>query len=218
VNHVLEVGHGDVVDGTGQQCRTLGAEVVVIVFDIGRPMLLGSFSSPGYASSCVVQLEHASIGKSLRERRILLGLFREFGGDVMIEIALAALIASAGVLPSAAAPLEPLVQEVQFRGSPGGGCPDGFAFNYSDGRCYPNGRQPPGEYAQPEYQPRRGCPDGFAFNYSDGRCYRNGRQQPGEYAQPEYQPRRGCPDGFAFNYSDNHCYRNGRQPPGVYAR
>ncbi|WP_082081276.1 hypothetical protein [Bradyrhizobium sp. LTSP857] len=136
----------------------------------------------------------------------------------MIELALAGLIAFAA-LPPTAVGSEPVVQEIQFRGGPGGQCPDGFAFNYSDGRCYRNGRQPPGEYARPQYRRGGSCPDGYDFNYSDGNCYPNRGHAPGAYGRPQYGGESGqCPDGFAYNYSNGRCYRNGMQPPGMYAR
>jgi hypothetical protein len=49
VNPIPELVDGDALDGTGQQDRTPGAEVVVIVFDIGRPMLR---DSPFNAGPC----------------------------------------------------------------------------------------------------------------------------------------------------------------------
>jgi hypothetical protein len=114
----------------------------------------------------------------------------------MIEIALVGLLAAAELSPPPTRP-EPMIQEVQFRAGPGGQCPDGFAYNFSDGYCYRNGRQPPGVYAPPD-PPRYGR---------------------GSHNRPQYGDQGGgCPDGFAFNYSDGRCYRNGRQPPGLYAR
>jgi hypothetical protein len=76
----------------------------------------------------------------------------------------------------------------QFPGSPSGGCPHGYDFNYSNGRCYPNEYKAPGTYArpQPDYQGYRAygygsCPDGYDFNYDNGRCYPNWRRAPGRY-------------------------------------
>jgi len=118
----------------------------------------------------------------------------------MIELALVGLIASAG-LSAPAASSEPMVQEVQFRAGPGGQCPDGFAYNFSDGYCYRNGRQPPGVYAPPDPPPyRRGY-------YNDRGYYNEGGPRGG-----------GCPDGFDYNYSNGRCYPNGRHAPGVYSR
>jgi hypothetical protein len=104
----------------------------------------------------------------------------------MIELALAGLLAFATV--PAASPA-PLVEQVQFRAAPGGRCPDGYDYNHSNGRCYPNDYHAPGVYTRDpgpyEYYGRRGglCPDGFAYNYADGHCYRNGRQPPGLYGR-----------------------------------
>ncbi|OAF11830.1 hypothetical protein AYJ54_08275 [Bradyrhizobium centrolobii] len=133
----------------------------------------------------------------------------------MIEIALAGLIASAGLSPSAARP-EPMVQQVQIRG-----CGDGYDYNYSDGRCYPNGQHAPGVYdnrggyGDPS---RRGCGDGYDYNYSDGRCYPNSYHAPGVYDSGPPRRRRGCGDGYDYNYSDGRCYPNGYHAPGLYAR
>ncbi|EJN12869.1 hypothetical protein PMI42_03875, partial [Bradyrhizobium sp. YR681] len=33
-------------------------------------------------------------------------------------------------------------------GQPRRGCGDGYDYNYSDGRCYPNGYKAPGVYAR----------------------------------------------------------------------
>ena len=71
--------------------------------------------------------------------------------------------------------------QIQFRGGPGGQCPDGYDFNFSNGRCFPNGYHAPGAYAQPDYRRYGACPDGYAFNYDNGRCYPNGRRAPGTY-------------------------------------
>jgi hypothetical protein len=43
----------------------------------------------------------------------------------------------------------PPIQQVQFRGSPQGGCPHGYDFNYSNGRCFPNEYKAPGVYNRP---------------------------------------------------------------------
>nr|GAJ35430.1 hypothetical protein BDOA9_0146360 [Bradyrhizobium sp. DOA9] len=141
----------------------------------------------------------------------------------MIELALAGLLAFATV---PAAPTAPMVEQVQFRGGPGGQCPHGYDYNHSNGRCYPNDYHAPGVYTRDpgpgEYYGRRGglCPHGYDYNYSNGRCYPNGAHAPGAYGQPEYSGRRGglCPHGFAYNYADGQCYRNGMQPPGLYGR
>lgn len=140
----------------------------------------------------------------------------------MIEFALVGLLASAGLSTPTARP-EPMVQEVQFRAGPGGQCPDGFAYNFSDGYCYRNGRQPPGVYNRGYGDgygggPRpRGCADGYDYNHSDGNCYPNGYHAPGVYDQG--RARGGsCPDGFDYNYSNGRCYPNGRHAPGVYSR
>ena len=133
----------------------------------------------------------------------------------MIELALAGLIAFATV--PAASP-EPMVQQVQFRGGPGGQCPHGYDFNHSNGRCYPNGRHAPGVYTRdpgPNYGRDGLCPHGYDYNYSNGRCYRNGAHAPGAYVPESYGRRGGlCPHGFAYTYADGQCYRNGMQPPG----
>lgn len=112
----------------------------------------------------------------------------------MIELALAGLIAFASV--PAASPA-PMVEQVQFRGGPGGQCPDGYDFNHSNGRCYPNDYHAPGVYTAPNrgYE-RRGygrrgglCPDGYDYNYSNGHCYPNGARSPGAYGRPDYYGR-----------------------------
>ena len=110
----------------------------------------------------------------------------------MIRFAVAGLLAVLGVSPSFADP-EAGVQQVQFRGSPGGGCPDGYDFNFDNGRCYPNNYHAPGTYRRPpDYGRQRNyygtgaygsCPDGYDFNYSNGRCYPNARHAPGVYAR-----------------------------------
>lgn len=41
------------------------------------------------------------------------------------------------------------MQQVQFRGAPGGACPRGYDFNFSNGRCYPNEYKAPGVYNRP---------------------------------------------------------------------
>ncbi|MET4479636.1 hypothetical protein ABIB66_004179 [Bradyrhizobium sp. F1.13.3] len=65
----------------------------------------------------------------------------------------AAVLALAGFGPVTAAPAQDAqVQQVQFRGR-AGGCPHGYDFNYSDGRCYPNDYHAPGAYARPRYVP-----------------------------------------------------------------
>ncbi|WP_298243620.1 hypothetical protein [uncultured Bradyrhizobium sp.] len=113
----------------------------------------------------------------------------------MIALALAGLLGFATV--PAASPA-PMVEQVQFRAAPGGRCPDGYDFNHSNGRCYPNGYHAPGVYT------RNPGPHEYYGNYGGYGGY----------------GRRGglCPDGFAYNYADGQCYRNGRQPPGLYGR
>ncbi|MHB0767910.1 hypothetical protein [Bradyrhizobium sp. 5.13L] len=138
----------------------------------------------------------------------------------MIELALAGLIAFASV---PAAPPAPMVEQVQFRGGPGGQCPHGYDFNHSNGRCYPNDHHAPGVYTRdpgPRYGGGGLCPHGYDYNYSNGRCYPNGAHAPGAYGVPQTYGRRGglCPHGFAHNYADGQCYRNGMQPPGLYGR
>ncbi|WP_439392214.1 hypothetical protein ACRQ5Q_21105 [Bradyrhizobium sp. PMVTL-01] len=116
----------------------------------------------------------------------------------MIELALAGLIAFASV--PAASP-EPMVEQVQFRGGPGGQCPDGYDFNHSNGRCYPNDYHAPGYYTapQPTYRGR-----GYYRGNDDG---------------PEYYGRGGrCPDGYDYNYSNGQCFPNGARAPGMYLR
>ena len=51
----------------------------------------------------------------------------------------------------ASTPDSPSIQYVQFRGSPEGACPDGYDFNFSNGRCYPNAYKAPGVYKRPMY-------------------------------------------------------------------
>ena len=143
----------------------------------------------------------------------------------MIELALAGLIAFATV--PAASPA-PMVEQVQFRGGPGGQCPHGYDYNYSSGRCYPNDYHAPGVYTAPTqrygregYGGRGGqCPHGYDYNYSTGECYPNGAHAPGAYARPEYYGRRGglCPHGYDYNYSQGQCYPNGARAPGMYQR
>jgi hypothetical protein len=143
----------------------------------------------------------------------------------MIVLALAGLIAFANV---PAAPLEPMMEQVQFRGGPTGQCPHGYDYNHSNGRCYPNNAHAPGVYNR-GYGPGYGgggyaggglCPHGYDYNYSDGSCYPHGARAPGTYGRSQAYGRRGglCPDGFAYNYSDGQCYRNGMQPRGYYGR
>ncbi|GMO29145.1 MULTISPECIES: hypothetical protein [Bradyrhizobium] len=143
----------------------------------------------------------------------------------MIELALAGLLAFATV--PAASP-EPMVEQVQFRAAPGGRCPDGYDYNHSNGRCYPNDYHAPGVYTRNpgphEYYGRqRGgglCPHGYDYNYSNGSCYPNGAHGPGAYGRPEAYGRRGglCPDGYDYNYSRGQCYPNGARVPGMYGR
>lgn len=105
----------------------------------------------------------------------------------MLRIAFACLIATLLNVQPSLADGEMTVQQVQFRGGPGGQCPDGYAFNFDNGRCYPNGYAPPGVYARgydrPYQRPYGWCPDGYNFNYSNNRCYRGNRMPPGTYAR-----------------------------------
>lgn len=138
----------------------------------------------------------------------------------MIELALAGLIALA-TLPAASPP--PMVEQVQFRGGPGGQCPDGYDFNHSNGRCYPNDYHAPGTYTAPgpSYRDRGGlCPDGYDYNYSNGSCYPNRARAPGAYGRPDSYGTRGglCPDGYDYNYSSGQCYPNRARGPGLYGR
>jgi hypothetical protein len=70
---------------------------------------------------------------------------------------------------------EPSVQQVQFRGR-NGGCPDGYDFNFSNGRCYPNSYKAPGVYVRPR-------PDDPPPGYYGYRSHRYGypRYAPGYY-------------------------------------
>lgn len=69
-------------------------------------------------------------------------------------------------------------QQVQFRGSPDGACPPGYDFNFSNGRCYPNGYKAPGVYKRP-------LPDDPPYGY---RHYRHPRYDgdPGYGYRPRY--------------------------------
>lgn len=69
-----------------------------------------------------------------------------------------------GSISSAVADDAP-IQQIQFRGGPGGQCPRGYDFNYSNGRCYPNEYHAPGAYARPNYHRYRSCPDGDCYPY-----------------------------------------------------
>lgn len=73
----------------------------------------------------------------------------------------AAILALAALGPISAAPVqeESQIQQVQFPGRGAGSCPHGYDFNYSNGRCYPNGYHAPGAYARPRYAP---------YGYGDG--------------------------------------------------
>ncbi|MCK1723721.1 hypothetical protein [Bradyrhizobium sp. 141] len=139
----------------------------------------------------------------------------------MIELALAGLLAFATV--PAASP-GPMVEQVQFRGGPGGQCPHGYDYNHSNGRCYPNDYHAPGVYTRdpgPGYGRRGGlCPHGYDYNYSTGSCYPNGAHAPGAYGRAEQYGRRGglCPHGYDYNYSQGQCYPNGARAPGMYGR
>jgi hypothetical protein len=79
---------------------------------------------------------------------------------------------------SAPTPDGPLIQQVQFRGSPQGGCPRGYDFNFSNGRCYPNEYKAPGVYARP-------IPDDPPPGYGYYRPHRYGypRHAPGYYGR-----------------------------------
>lgn len=89
----------------------------------------------------------------------------------------AVLLALVGLGPITAAPHQDTqVQQVQFRGR-AGSCPDGYDFNYSNGRCFPNDYHAPGAYARPRYAPHR-------YGHRD-RYYRHHRDR---YA-PRYHER-----------------------------
>ncbi|QAU47199.1 hypothetical protein EAS54_33495 [Bradyrhizobium guangzhouense] len=95
---------------------------------------------------------------------------------------LAAIVGAAFALqPGVAAPppAGPPIEQIQFRGSPEGGCPDGYDFNYSNGRCYPNSYKAPGVYARPipEYPP-------MGYGYYRPHRYGYPRYAPGYY--PRY--------------------------------
>jgi hypothetical protein len=94
---------------------------------------------------------------------------------MLAAIAGAALALQVGV----SAPQPSPVQQVQFRGSRDGGCPHGYDFNYSNGRCYPNAYKAPGVYARP-------MPDDPPPGYGYYRSHRYGdpRYAPGYY--PRY--------------------------------
>jgi hypothetical protein len=104
--------------------------------------------------------------------------FRFVAGRMhMIRIVMIGVIAALGISPSIAETEVP-VQQVQFRGGPSGQCPDGYDFNYNNGRCFPNDYRAPGSYAADPYRSRRGygygsCPDGYDFNANSGQCYPN---------------------------------------------
>jgi hypothetical protein len=66
-----------------------------------------------------------------------------------------------------------LIEQVQFRGH-GGGCPHGYDFNFSNGRCYPNAYKAPGVYVRP-------IPDDPPPGYGYYRSHR--------YGYPRYAPR-----------------------------
>jgi hypothetical protein len=68
---------------------------------------------------------------------------------------------------------EPSVQQVQFRGH-GGGCPHGYDFNFSNGRCYPNAYKAPGVYVRP-------IPDDPPRGYYRSHRYGYPRYAPGYY-------------------------------------
>jgi hypothetical protein len=89
------------------------------------------------------------------------------------------LVAMAGVAlalqvgMSAPPPAGLSIQQVQFRGSREGGCPHGYDFNFSNGRCYPNSYKAPGVYARP-------IPDDPPPGYGYYRSHR--------YGYPRYAP------------------------------
>lgn len=118
---------------------------------------------------------------------------------MILRIAALALMAAAPL--SAAKAQDATVHQIQFRGSPGGGCPDGYDFNFSDGRCYPNGYRAPGTYRA----------DPYADQYRQDRGYGGRGYYRGDGGG-------GCPDGWDFNYDRGRCYPQGRRPPGTYAR
>lgn len=132
----------------------------------------------------------------------------------MIAVALVALaLIPTKEIARSSTELRPPVQQVQGR------CSDGFDYNYSDGRCYPNGYHAPGVYNDGGSYGRGGrCPDGYDYNFSDSRCYPNGYHAPGVYNGGSARRRRSCPDGYDYNFSEGRCYPSGYHAPGVYAR
>ncbi len=83
-------------------------------------------------------------------------------------------LAALGQVPAASAQ-DASVYQIQFRGRPDGGCPRGYDFNFSNGRCYPNDYHAPGAYNRPAPEP-----------YGDG-YYRHHRY--GAYPGYGYEPR-----------------------------
>jgi hypothetical protein len=88
------------------------------------------------------------------------------------------LAAMAGVVLAlqvgASAPDLPSIEPVQFPARPGGACPRGYDFNFSNGRCYPNEYKAPGVYNRP-------IPD-----YGYDRSHRRGYPR---YSPPDYYGR-----------------------------
>jgi hypothetical protein len=78
---------------------------------------------------------------------------------------------------SAPSPDGPSIQQVQFPGRDGG-CPPGYDFNFSNGRCYPNAYKAPGVYKRP-------IPDDPPPGYGYYRSHRYGypRHAPGYYGR-----------------------------------
>lgn len=86
-----------------------------------------------------------------------------------------AILALAALGPVAGAPAqEAQFQQIQFRGRDGG-CPPGYDFNFSNGRCYPNNYHAPGTYKRP-------LPDDPPYGYR----YRHHRYDAPDYG---YRPR-----------------------------
>jgi hypothetical protein len=65
---------------------------------------------------------------------------------MLVAIAGAALALQVGL--SQLPPAGTSIQQVQFLGRDNG-CPRGYDFNFSNGRCYPNAHKAPGVYKRP---------------------------------------------------------------------
>ncbi|MGY3357498.1 hypothetical protein ACVWZK_004161 [Bradyrhizobium sp. GM0.4] len=92
----------------------------------------------------------------------------------------AATLALVGLGPISSAPIQEVpVQQIQFPGR-AGGCPVGYDFNFSNGRCYPNSYHAPGVYKRP-------LPDDPPYGYR----YRHHRysDRPGYGYGPRYYDR-----------------------------